>query len=453
MRNPGISVFLNDKDEYIVTEAARAINDDLSIERALPALGDVLKQDRFRKEALIRRAISANLRVGSAESMRNLIDYAMRPGRPLAMRTEAIDALSTWAKPSVLDRVDGRFRGEVTRDAGPVRDMAATPLIELMTRGEKAIRISAVRATGKLRIAAGSKPLFARLKSDPDAEVRSEALKALAVMEDPQTGEAIKYALGDKEKSVRVVALDLLPKTDMPKDVMVALLSEVIKTRTPEEKQAALITMGGLPAENTEKVLDTLLTKMSQGKLSPEIHLELQEAIDSTGSTSLKKRYEEITVNLSPDSLKAAYSGVLAGGDIDKGRNLFFRDQTAQCMRCHSFNDFGGDAGPRLNGVAARLTPDQILQSLIEPSARIAPGFGIVTVKLNNGKTAAGILLEEKSDKVFLKVGERPDTAISKTNIVQLTHAPSSMPPMRYLLTKRQIRDLMSFLTTLKEDD
>ena len=39
------------------------------------------------------------------------------------MRVEAIDALSTWTKPSVLDRVDGRFRGEITRDV-PIMDVS-----------------------------------------------------------------------------------------------------------------------------------------------------------------------------------------------------------------------------------------------------------------------------------------------------------------------------------------
>src|SRR5690554_5409185 len=66
MAHPGIDRFLKDQDEYIVTEAARAINDDHSIEGALPALGDLLKDTEFSNEALIRRAINANLRVGSA---------------------------------------------------------------------------------------------------------------------------------------------------------------------------------------------------------------------------------------------------------------------------------------------------------------------------------------------------------------------------------------------------
>lgn len=453
MRHPGITSFLMDQDEYIVTEAARAINDDLSIEEALPELGDVLMDKHFTNEALIRRAISANLRVGSDKSMQNLITYSLQPGSPLEMRVEAIDALSAWAKPSVLDRVDGRFRGEVKRDSGPVKNKAGDPLIQLLSNKEMRIRLSAVKAIGKLDIDQASGQLFTRLNSDTEAEVRGEALKSLAAMEDDQIGEGIKQALSDKEKSVRVVALDLLAKTDMPKEVMVTLLSDVINARTTEEKQAALITLGSLPVENSEKVLDQLLSKMAAGKLPPEIHLELAEAIDSTRSTSLMTRYKDITSKLSPDSLAAAYEGALVGGDVGKGRNLFFRNQAAQCMRCHSYNDYGGNAGPRLNGVAARLNPEQLLESLIDPSARIAPGWGIVSLELKDGKTVAGILQEEKRAGLVLKIGDKPDTVISKEQIVKQTSAVSSMPPMRLLLSKREIRDLMSFLVTLKEED
>ncbi len=453
MRHPAISNFLNDKDEFIVTEAARGINDDLSIEEALPALADVLKDNRFKNEALIRRAISANLRVGTDQTLQNLIDYSLRIGRPLEMRVEAIDAIGTWAKPSVLDRVDGRFRGEINRDRTIVQNKASGALIQLSVNSDMNIRLSAVNAIGKLQMKNASGQLFTSLKSDKDPQVRAASLKALAIMGDPKMGEGIRQALADKEKSVRVVGLDLLAETDMPEDVMVALLSDVIKTRTTEEKQAALITLGSLPLDNSQKTFEELLNKMEVGKLPAEIQLELAEAIDSTQSAQLKTRYQDITKKLSPDSLVAAYKGALVGGDVAKGRNLFFRNQTAQCTRCHSYNDFGGNAGPRLNGVAARLSPDQILESLIDPSARIAPGFGSVTVELTSGKTVAGVLQTEKESGLVLKIGDKPDTVINKENIAKQTRAISSMPPMRYLLTKREIRDLMSFLTTLKEDD
>src|SRR5690606_31322267 len=64
MGDPGVAQFLHDDDEFVVTEAARAINDDRSIEEALPALAGLLNTTPYTNEALLRRVINANLRVG-----------------------------------------------------------------------------------------------------------------------------------------------------------------------------------------------------------------------------------------------------------------------------------------------------------------------------------------------------------------------------------------------------
>jgi len=452
MSNPGIQVFLKDADEFIVTEAARAINDDLSIAEALPALGNVLNEHRFTNEALIRRAISANLRVGSEAGLQNLINYAIHEGSPVAMRSEAMDALSTWAKPSVLDRVDGRFRGVVTRDLLAVQTKAESAVVSLLSHKASNLRITAAKASGKLNINTAATTLLARLKSDAVPEVRIESLKALAQLENSKIDEAIKLALADKEKSVRVVGLDLLATMDISKELMVTLLTDVINTRTIEEKQAAITTLGTLPLANSEKVFDQLLTRLEAGKLPAEVQLELSEAIDSTRSQVLIDRFKKFTMLTSPDSLKAVYAGSLLGGDPRRGAGIFWGHPTAQCIRCHSFNDYGGIAGPRMNGIAKKLTHEQILESLIEPSARIAPGYGIVVLELKNAKKISGILQEENTDGYVMKVGDKPDTLVSKLDVVKKTDSPSSMPPMHYLLTKKEIRDVVSFLATLKED-
>src|SRR5690606_23937912 len=104
-----------------------------SIEGALPALGNFLTKTDFTNEALIRRAINANLRVGTAEALDNLIAYAEKETAPIAMRTEALQSIGTWAQPSVLDRVDGRFRGEITRELAPVQKAASIFLNRLLS--------------------------------------------------------------------------------------------------------------------------------------------------------------------------------------------------------------------------------------------------------------------------------------------------------------------------------
>ncbi|PRY34457.1 putative membrane-bound dehydrogenase-like protein [Spirosoma oryzae] len=452
MESPEIARFLTDSDVFVATEAARGINDDFSIPKAQPALGNLLVTTKFTNEPLIRRAINANLRVGTPDAMQHLIAYAQNDANPAAMRAEALDALSTWANPSVLDRVDGRYRGEVKRDAAALRTQTADLYTKLASNGELAVRLSAIKAIQTLGITSAGPVLLAQLTSDSEAQARIAALRTLASLNDPQLSKAIEQALSDANKSVRVAGLDLVAKSNMPSERMVSLLTNVIDTRTAEEKQAALLTLGKLPVKYTQPIFTQMMGKLAKGTLAPEIQLELEEAIDSTHSAPLISQYKATTSKLSPDALAATFKGSLFGGEPDKGRRVFFRHPTAQCIRCHSYDDLGGNAGPRLNGVANRLTREQLLEAVINPSARIAPGYGSVTLKLKNGKTVSGTLDGETATDIKVKMGDKPTMTIPKSQIAKRTTDPSSMPQMTYLLTKREIRDVVSFLATLKND-
>ncbi len=116
MKSPEIAIFLQDADEFIVTETARAINDDKGIPAAMPALGQLLGSTNFNSEPLIRRAISACLQTGSDSLMQTLINYSLDPSKPAAMRADAIAAIGVWPNPSVLNRVDGWPLGPQKRE-------------------------------------------------------------------------------------------------------------------------------------------------------------------------------------------------------------------------------------------------------------------------------------------------------------------------------------------------
>ena len=182
------------------------------------------------------------------------------------------------------------------------------------------------------------------------------------------------------------------------------------------------------------------------------IELEFFEAMETREDSQIKERYNQVHENMTQDDLLASYSGSLYVGDMVKGRKIFFQHATAQCIKCHAYDDFGGNAGPKLNGVGARLTREQLLEALIDPSKRLAPGFGVVTLTLDNEKKVAGVKMDETEESITLKMGNQPDTLIMKNQILERKDVPSSMPDMKQFLSRREIRDLVSFLVTLEED-
>lgn len=452
LRDKGIVAFLNDKSEYIIAEAARAINDDFSIEAAIPDLGKLLIPGDFTSEPLLRRAINANLRWGTEEAFNNLLTYAGQEKAPEAMRVEAIAALSTWNSPSVLDRVDGWYRGEFNRDIVAFQASAAKVLLGLTKSNSHIIREEAVMALGELKISEGSLPLLTILSKDNDADVRAQSLRALAKIPESPMDKAIEQALSDKERSVRVVGLDLLEELTIPDERKAALLEEVIQKRTVEEQQAAVNTLAKLDQNSTKPIFEKLLVQFEKGELPQAIELEFFEAMETREGAQLKDRYSQVHEGMTQDDLLASYSGSLYGGDLVKGRKIFFQHATAQCIKCHAYDDFGGNAGPKLNGVGANLTREQLLEAVIDPSKRLAPGFGVVTLSLDNDKKLAGIKMDETEQSITLKMGNQPDTLIMKSQILERKDAPSSMPDMKQFLSRREIRDLVSFLVTLKED-
>ena len=450
MAHPGVADFLTDSEGFVVAEAARAINDDLSIPDALPVLADILNTTKFGMEPIIRRSINANLRVGSNQSMNNLITFINNPQVSTPMKIEALEALGTWAKPSVLDRVDGRYRGVINRNPDQLRLAAKEVIIELLGHSEEQIRISAAKSIAKLGISEGSERLFSMLESDRSPRVREASLVSITGMDGAAVDKAIEMALSDPDLLVRVTGLRLIEQLELSDELKANLLVDVINKQTIEEKQAAILSLGKLNREQVTPLFADILNRLEANTLAPEIELELVEALENINDPSLTERYTKIRSNLSGDELLASYSGSMYGGDPEEGRKIFFQHPTGQCIKCHSYDDFGGNAGPRLNGIGSKLSRNELLESLIDPSRRLAPGFGVVILDLKEDQKLAGILAAENNNSITVKMGNKPDTVVLKEHIIQRKNAPSSMPDMKQYLDRREIRDLISYLATLK---
>ncbi len=450
MKSPRIAVFLEDSDEFIVTEAARGINDDLSIPNALPSLARVLSEPRFQVEPLLRRAINANLRVGKQENIDMLISYIQQDSAPAAMKGEALQTLSTWGKPSVFDRVDGRYRGSLKRDDAYLKEKLGPVLTKLLIDQEHQVQLEAANAVGKLNIVEAEEILAGLVKHHTNAGVRSASLNSLFHLQSQYLNQALQTAFKDRDEKVRSAALAILPQSNIPEEQAVGLFQQIMKTGTYPEQQVALNSLGTMKQPRAVETLGAYLNWLQTGQALPEIQLDIIEAVKVQGNERLLAKLDEYEASKSPTDPLNPYLETLIGGSLNKGQDIFWTHQAAQCVRCHTIFETGGTMGPGLSGVGSRSSAKELLTSLVNPSGSYAEGYHMVTLELKNGETVTGLVQSETVDTLKLKIGNQQLREIAKSNIIQQRSIPSSMPPMGQVLTKKEIRDVLAFLGTLK---
>ena len=448
MQSPKVAGFLDDKEAFVVTEAARAINDDWSIPDAMPALAAILNTTKFQSEALLRRSMNACLRVGQKEQVDELIHFATRNDVAPAMRAEALHILASWSDPSVLDRVDGRYRGEMKHDAAPAVAAVQPHLEDLLKAGDPEILIAASQVVSGLGLSSFEDKLKALQGGSKSADVRAAMLTALATLKVPDMEALVQKGMADKDAGVRSTAVGLLSQLDIAKDKLPSIVDPIFSVGSTREQQAVLRALADMPADKTTPVLSTLMNKLKNDKLSKEVQLDLFEAVEKNGNQALTAQVEALHAN-QEDPL-AAYAEALYGGDRRAGWWLFNTNPTAQCVRCHAINGQGGEVGPDLTAIGSKLTREQILQALVDPSARIAPGYGVVSLTLSDGQTVTGILMEETPKELTLKTSAAEPLEVEVSRITKRDNMPSSMPNQGLLLKKREIRNLVEFLVNQK---
>ncbi len=98
------------------------------------------------------------------------------------------------------------------------------------------------------------------------------------------------------------------------------------------------------------------------------------------------------------------------------------------------------------------MSREQLLESLVDPNARLAPGYGTISITLQDGQEVIGTLIREDDQTILVKVGEEEPQEIAMTDIKEKQYLPSAMITMRDVLSKSELRDLMSFLMLLSKD-
>lgn len=448
-----VAMFLNDNDPLVVIEAARAIH-DLPIEPAQPMLAALITRTTT-DDALLRRVLNANFRLGSAENASALATFTARKDAPDNMRLEALDMLRNWDKPSPKDRVLNFWRPLPARE----RELAVAALrsnLPGIFSGSPKVQAEGAKVAAALGIQEVGPELYKLLaETTQPPQARADSLTALATLKDPGLEKVVEASLKDETQLVRAAARNVLVKLK-PAESLTVMEAAVLQGDVIE-RQAALSTLANFTQAGTNSILSKALDELLAGTFPATARLDLVEAARRRASSDIKSKLVKYESGLpTEDAAVSPYLDCLEGGDAERGRKIFRERTQVSCVRCHRVAGIGGDVGPDLSKLTSdpAKTRKYLLESLVAPNKAIAKGFESVLILDSSGNSVTGIIKQETDEKVDLMTAEGKLISLAKEDIEQRRPAKSAMPDdLTKHLSKFEVRDLVEFLASLKEAD
>jgi PQQ-dependent dehydrogenase (methanol/ethanol family) len=133
-------------------------------------------------------------------------------------------------------------------------------------------------------------------------------------------------------------------------------------------------------------------------------------------------------------------------GDAAAGAALFFG--SGRCAQCHTAQGRGGSNGPDLSNIGHQATLSELDQSLQQPDARIAAGYGIVNVTLRDGSGLRGFARSQGAHDLQLQTLDGRLHLLLESEYSQVVAEKRSLMPA-FSGTPEQYRDLVAFLSSL----
>jgi putative membrane-bound dehydrogenase-like protein len=140
-------------------------------------------------------------------------------------------------------------------------------------------------------------------------------------------------------------------------------------------------------------------------------------------------------------------------GDARKGQAVFYRTGATACAACHRVQGQGQWVGPDLSTIGTKYGKDELLRSILNPSAAIGYNFKSNVLALADGRVVTGLVVEEAPDRVVIKLADGKRETIRPRDIEDRKTSDVSLMPegLAETMTDGDLVDLIAFLGTLRE--
>jgi putative heme-binding domain-containing protein len=330
---------------------------------------------------------------------------------------------------------------------------------QLLERGDPAVRLRALNIVRSLQLT-GLEQRVQTIANSPGspADLRTTAL-AVLVHDHPYLDDTkLQFLLGRlgkqydaasrlsaaqvigraklEARQLLTLAHDYLPHADA-----LILPSLLDAFRSSQDQQvgkamvAALATskvsIGEPDAKRLQQILETYPEEVRSAARPLLVHLE-----------QLQKARIQRLRNLEPM--------LSAGGDVGRGRRIFFGEKVA-CYSCHTIGNQGGHVGPDLTAVGAIRSGHDLLEAIVFPSASFVPGFEIFNVETKT-EMYSGVRGEDTPDAITLVTGPHAEVRLPRKQILTIKPSSISLMPegLDESLTRSEFVDLLAFLQAQK---
>lgn len=314
-----------------------------------------------------------------------------------------------------------------------------------------------------------------------DETLTVDALSAIGDAGLAQFDPAITAILGDDRAPppVQLAAIGLASRFLL--DAARPRLAELLQSRELSVRDAAL---RGLVALRDTRILGKLLT---DSQTTPAVKQQIVDLLMQTsdgavfllrlidtkrldqdltaGVVAAAVEHPDVNVRLlfkkfTPESQRPKTLGqefkaddiLKLSGDATRGEHIFFRSGAANCNKCHRVNGKGADTGPDLSQIGRKYERRALLDSIINPSAGMAPEFVPYVVETDAGKVYAGFLQQQTEQEVTLRSIDGTRVAIPRSSVAEIVKQNVSLMPELALknVTAQDAADLLAYLASLQ---
>lgn len=155
----------------------------------------------------------------------------------------------------------------------------------------------------------------------------------------------------------------------------------------------------------------------------------------------------DLIANLKTDI--ASYRANDFKGNPKKGEPLFIRQN---CVACHTTANGQVPKGPHLVDIGKRYKKHELIESILNPNAKIAQGFDTYAFITVEGKVISGFITSESATDVNIRQTNGLPLVLKKEDIEVRRKSEGSMMPKGLVdnLTPELLADLIAYLQSLK---